>query len=435
MKINDASAVAIAAINQLYGAGILPVADGSDPSAQLITALDQSTVVDLGKAITNNNSIGENFLAGLIDQCGKIIFQTRDYVPEMPTLWVDAIDWGGFVETCHVGLSDIMTDEMWNEAGFVNYSDAVGNGTYTGSTYAQHIAEVEHGYYAPRKHAKIFDKSSALMVPLSTGRDQYKSAFDGVAQLTQFISQLYQSVQNTIKAKAEVYALMLVQTAIAITADHLDSGSSRDHVIHLCTEFLALTGTDYTSVPESALLDPVFMAFALQRISEVKDEFQRYSTAFNNGTDVTFTPTGDTRLILLSKFTRAAKFGVRANTYHEELLGIGDYDNITSWQAISDTGLQPFAYSTASKIMVSEASAIDYRLNKSGSAWASGDGAYTASNIIGFMYDRYAMGISLQQEQTTSKYIASNNIWNSFAHNHINQIINDDFNMCVFALD
>lgn len=435
MKMNDASAVAIAAINQLYGAGILPVADGADPAQALITALDQATVVDIGKAVTGSNTVAANFLSGLIDQCGKIVMESRDYIPELPSLYVDAIDWGGFTEHVHVGLSDVMTDEMWNEVGFVNYSDNVGNGTYTGPQYAQHIAEIEHGFYQPRKHAKIFDQSSAAMVPLSTYRDQLFSAFKGVGELTRFISLLYQSVQNTLKAKAEVYALMLVQTAIAITADHLDGSTSRDHVVHLCTEFLALTGTDYTSSPEAAMLDPVFMSFALSRISEIRDNMTRYSTAYNNGVDVTFTPKDDNKLILISKFTRSAKYGVRANTYNEELLGIGEYDNLTTWQAINDTGLKAFDYATATTVKVSEASAIKYRLNNSGSAWAVGDGAYTAQNVIGIMYDKYALGVSLDKQKTTSNYIASNDVWNTFSHALINQIINDDYNICVFALD
>ena len=435
MKMNDASAVAIAAINQLYGAAILPVADGADPAQALITDLDEATVVDIGKQVTASNTIAANFISGLIDQCGKIIMESRDYIPELPSLYVDAIDWGGFIEHVHVGLSDVMTDEMWNEVGFVNYSDNVGNGTYTGPQYAQHIAEIEHGFYQPRKHAKIFDQSSSAMVPLSTYRDQLFTAFKSVGELTRFISLLYQSVQNTLRAKAEVYALMLVQSAIAITADHLDGSGSRDHVVHLCTEFLALTGTDYTSTPEAAMLDPVFMSFALQRIAEVRDNMTRYSTAFNNGVDVTFTPKDDNKLILISKFTRAAKFGVKANTYHEELLGIGEYDNLTTWQAINDTGLKAFDYATATTVKVSEPSAIKYRLNKSGSAWTTGDGAYTAQNVIGLMYDKYALGVSLDKQKTTSNYIASNDVWNTFSHALVNQIINDDYNICVFALD
>lgn len=440
MTINDAKDVVISAVNQLYGAGILPVADGSDPSAVNITALDQSTIVDIGKAVTASNTIGENFIAKCIDVLGKIVMDSRDYIPEMPSLFVDAIDWGGFVEHVHVGLSDVMTDEAWNDAGFINYSnttlDPITN-LPVGPQYAAHIAEVEHGYYAPRKHAKIFDKSSAVMVPLSVARDQMFTAFKSEGELTRFISLLYQSVQNTLKARAEVYALALVQTAIAIAADHLDSGASRDHVVHLATEWHALGGTDYTisGGDKACLQDPAFMSFALKRIAEVRDEFRRYSTAFNNGKDITFTPSGDEKLLLISQFARAAKFGVRAITYNEELLGVGDYDSITSWQAIRDTGLSAFDQSTTTQIQLSEQTAIDYRLNKSGNAWATGDGPYTATRVIGLMYDRYALGISLEREATTAKYIAANNVWNSFAHALYNMIINDDYNMCVFALD
>lgn len=439
MNIKDASTVAIAAINQLVGAEVLPVGDGSDPAAQQITELDTQIVVDAGKAVTSSNTIAANFIATLVDMCGRIVIENRSYVPELPSMFIDPIDWGGFVEHVKIGLSDIMTDEMHNPVGFVNYSDLTGNGTYTGSTYAQHIAEIEHGFYQPRINAKLFDQASAVMVPLSTYRDQLKSAFKDVGDLVRFISGLYQSVENTLKARAEVYALMLVQTAIAVTADaFVSAAGNRDHVVHLLTEWVAEGGTDYTATPSAALNDNDFMAFALRRISEVRDEMTRYSTVFNNGKDVTFTPREDNRLALISHFSRAAKFGVRANTYNEELLGIGDYDSITSWQAITSTA-GTFDVETCSTIKLSEDAAKEFALGfeSSGtySQWATGDGTYEKSYIIGFMYDKYALGISLEREKTTSSYTAANDVWNTFAHAVYNMIINDLYGMVAFALD
>lgn len=439
MTVKDASSIAISAINQLYGAEILPVADGSDPTSYQITALDTQTVVDVGKAVTSSNTIASSFIAALVDMCGRIVIENRAYIPELPSLFVDPVDWGGFIEHVKIGLSDIMTDEMYNSNGFVNYSDLVGNGTYTGSTYAQHIAEIEHGFYQPRINSKLFDEASAVMVPLSTYRDQLRSAFKDIGDLTRFISGLYQSVENTLKARAEVYALMLVQTAIAVTADtFVSAAGNRDHVVHLCSEWVALGGTDYTANQAGALKDNAFMAYALERIAEVRDEMGRYSTAFNNGKDITFTPRSENNLALISHFTRAAKFGVRANTYNEELLGIGDYDNITSWQAITSSS-GTFDLETCTTVKLAEASAIKFKLGyESGGTytqWAAGDGAYTNKFIIGVAYDRYALGISLEREKTTSNYIASNDVWNSFAHAIYNMIINDIYNIVVFALD
>ena len=447
MKINDASAIAIAAINQLYGSGVLPVADGADPAPATIDYLDQSVLTDIGSVITGNHTIAVNFICGLIDQCSKIIFDSRDYVPELPSIYIDSVDWGGFTEFVHVGLSDIMTDEAFNELGFVNYSDPNSNGLYTGATYAQHIAEIEHGYYTPRKHAKVYDTASALMVPLSVQREAMKTAFKNEGELARFISLLYQSVQNTLKAKAEVYALALVQSAIAITLDKADTNNHvtppvtapRDHAVHLISEFDTITGTNYTGKEEEALLDPVFMAFALKRMAEVKDEFQRYSTAFNNGKDIVFTPESDVRLVMLSQIARAAKFGVRANTYHEELLGIGDYDTVTSWQAIRDSGVKPFDLATNSTVKIANTACVKFGLWNTNAthAWVDTDteDGETFPYVIGIAYDRYALGLSIFHESTSGKYISSNLVYNQFSHNLLKQMINDDYNMCVFVLD
>ncbi len=65
-------------------------------------------------------------------------------------------------------------------------------------------------------------------------------------------------------------------------------------------------------------------------------------------------------MILLTKFAKKAKFNIRANTYNEELLGIGDYDTINMWQAATSTDDEtPYNFEAASSIDLSKNAAIE----------------------------------------------------------------------------
>ena len=59
----------------------------------------------------------------------------------------------------------------------------------------------------------------------------------------------------------------------------------------------------------------------------------------------------------------------------------------------------------------------------------------TLSNIIGFLYDRYALGISLDKKKVTTSYTASQDKYNTYHHNIINYIIDDNFPMVAFTLN
>ena len=56
-------------------------------------------------------------------------------------------------------------------------------------------------------------------------------------------------------------------------------------------------------------------------------------------------------------------------------------------------------------------------------------------NIIGCLYDRYAMGISLDKKKITTSYTAVQDKWNTYHHILINYIIDDNFPIVAFTLN
>lgn len=433
MQIKDVIQVTQDGLNSLIAENYFPIDHDADPASYTLTEQDSALLVDMGKAAVNSTRAADLVFNTMIDVIGKMIIDTRAYNPSLPKLFVDPIEWGGFVEHVHVGLSDIMVDEMWDTAyrsgvygNFIDYSRSEtisGTVTPIGKEYARHLAEIEHGVYKPKAYSKIYEEAKPVMVALTTAREQLFTAFKSWDKMNSFLSALYTSVQNTLNLKAEVYALMCISTGIArafALGNYVDLRTAYN------TEH-GFTSSDagYLATAAECRNSDAFSAFALAKMADTMDNAKRFTGSYNNHVEPTFTPESDKRLILLARYANILKFGVRANTYHEELLGIGDYDKVTAWQAVASSS--QFDWEGVSTISLTKESA-----GKTG--LTDGTTSATLSNVIGFFYDKYSLGITLDKKNTTMNYIASTDSWNTYHHSLINYICNDDYNMIVFTL-
>lgn len=469
MKLTDVISVVKSGISQLTAANFY---DAETPE---LTETDTAALVELGHSLENHTLAADIFLGALVDTLTGMRIDSRAYSAVLPSLFVDTYEWGGFREHVVIGLSDILDDEMYPINGFIGYNET------GGEDEAVRIAGIEHGTFKPAAQSKFYDEGKAFMIALSTIREQLFTAVRSLSELNKLISAMQISVDNTIQLKAEVGALGTVSTGIAraialnneipLVSLYNDFVTGFTDNTDFTVKYESLTeeptdwATDYANyykkdadgdweaatstftagqifrktviegaavktVPTgwAAMNNPEFVAFMLETIANTKDEFTRFTAVYNNHNHVTFS--NDSRLILLSKVANRAKFGVRANTFNEQLLGIGDYEKVSGWQAIAQSGKNPFAPETLMSIALTKDAATKVGLTVGERATG-----ITLENIIGVLYDRYAMGVSLDKKKVTTSYTASQDKYNTYHHNLINYIIDDNFPMVVFTLN
>lgn len=415
-----------AAISQLIAKGYM----SADDTLANLTALDDQYIVDLGKKLEINsdgdfslNTPADVMFKSLLSQIGKIIIDNRSYVAALPSLYVDTVNWGLMTEMIRVDLSDVMVDEMWNPDGFINWNGEVrGTTTYTaadGAAEGARIAAIEFGCYKPTVSSRLYSKAKGIMVALTTAREQFFTAFRNEAEWSAFIAALYNSVENTLQVKAEIYALMTVSMGIA-------KSKANGNMISLRDEYDAVTGNSHSVLSNEALLhDQDFQRYMAMRISSVKGYLLRYTAAYNDHIGVTFS--ADPRLILLEQAANEIKFGLRANTFNEELVGFGDFDRVAAWQAVkSATAQTAFNFNVASSISLTDAAAEEAGLS---------EGQGTMTGVVAVLYDRYAMGVTLDKRKVTTQYAASRDTVNSFYHSLINYVVNDSYPIVSFTLN
>lgn len=412
MKLVDVVNVTKQGIAQLTAAGFYS-ADTPE-----LTETDVTALAELGKSLEKYDKAADVFLGALVDVLTTMRIDSRAYSAVLPSLFVDTYEWGGFREHVIVGLSDILNDEMYPINGFINYTDQGGD------TEAVRIAGLEHGTFKPPVQTKFYDEGKAFMIALSTIREQLFTAVRSLAEMNKLISAMRISVDNTIQLRAEVGAMFTVATGIsrAIALGNEIKLVSRYNTNH------GLSGGSAIPTGKAALNNESFTAYMLETIANTKDEFARFTAAYNNHNHVTFS--NDPRVIILSKVANRAKFGVRANTYNEELLGIGDFEKVSGWQAIAANGADNFDLDTLSTISLTKDAA-----ERVGLTVPAGETGIQLENIVGCIYDRYAMGVSLDKKKVTTSYTATQDKWNTYHHILINYIIDDNFPIAVFTLN
>ena len=415
-----------AAIAQLIGKGYM------DKDYKL-DELSDDVIVDLGQKLELTedgdftvNSPADIVFKSFLSVLGKMVVDTRSYVAKLPKLYVDTVNWGLFNETVTIDISDVMIDEMWNPNGYIPWNTPADSATptvYPGQVEGARIAAIEHGFYRPAINARIYKKVHGIMVALTTMYDQLFTAFRGVAELNEFLAGLYNSVENTIQLKAEVYAKMTVSMGIAVAMANSNGVDIRQLAIN------AGIANAATMAVEEIIENDDVLRLTLETISETREYVKDYNALFNDGETATFAK--DEQMILLTKFAKACRFNVRANTFNEELLGVGDYDTINMWQAATSTDDEtPYNFEAASSIDLSKSAAIESGLLPSNTQ----ETHYLIKNVIGVVYDRLAMGINIDKKKVTTNYTASRDTVNSFYHALARYSVNSHYPIVVFYI-
>ena len=73
---------------------------------------DLSNVVDIGKSIFDQTSV-DNYVKKLVNHIGKVVFQNRAYAGGVPTVLMDAWEFGSVLQKVSMALPEATENESW----------------------------------------------------------------------------------------------------------------------------------------------------------------------------------------------------------------------------------------------------------------------------------------------------------------------------------
>ena len=335
---------------------------------------DLSNIVDLGTALADVTAEDmQDFAKDLVVGVARNLFDSRAYRSETYGLMNDAREFGGVVQRVKVKLYSAVDSPIWTLQNGTDYFD----GTYYG-------ADID---------SKIYTKDTIFQVKNSIPVEKFKQSFTSADGVMSLIATIEQQVDNTITMELNGLAKTTLQQMIATSV-------ANGQVIHLLTEYntlAGLTGDDALTV-DTCLYNAPFLRWCAMTIVRLRDLTQDMNKKYNDGTIETFTPADDLRVTLLSEFARSIEFNMEADTFHNDIVSVGEYNVINFWQNSSDSMLPSLGTTAEVKTNVGEASPV------------------TVSGVVGTIFDRYTAGLTARLDKITAQYIANGDYTTYFHH-------------------
>lgn len=343
---------------------------------------DLTGLVDLGNEVFNQNAV-DNYVKSLVNHIGKVVFVNRPYAGKIPSVLMDAWEFGSVLEKISADLPEAEENKSWELTDGTDYSQDV--------------------FHKPQVTAKFFNSKVTFEVPVSITERQVKESFSNAEQLNAFLSMIYNAVEKSITIKTDALIMrtinnMIAQTLIADSAafggdvgtDYKTGSTAR------CVNLLKLyndnKGTTLTA--EKALTDPDFIKFASYTIGLYTDRLASISSVFNIGGKPRFTPRENLHVVLLSDFEKAARAYLYSDTYNKEQVLLPNAESVPFWQG---SGTK-YDFASTAHITIKE----------------TGGKPVEISGVLGVMFDRDALGVCNLNRRVTTNYNAKAEFFNNY---------------------
>ena len=331
---------------------------------------DLTNVVDIGKAIIDTDNI-DSYVKKLVNHIGKVIFVNRLYAGGVPSVVMDAWEYGSILEKISADMPEASENASWSLTDKQDYSPDV--------------------FYKPTVSAKFFNSKVTFEIPMSFTEKQVKESFSSAEQLNGFISMLTTSIENSMTVKLEALIMRTINNAIGETlyaelavpaTGVLDATKTTVKAVNLLKLYNAQATVATTEA--KALTNPEFIRFATYQISMYSDRMSKVSKLFNLEKATRFTPKELQHTVLLSDFAKASEAYLAAQTFNAEKVALPVHETVPYWQG---SGVN-YGFADVSKIDVK----------------TSGAKVVAIDGIIGVMFDRDAIGVSNLDRRVTTNY-------------------------------
>lgn len=344
---------------------------------------DLTGIVDLGTEIFNQGAV-DNYVKSLVNHIGKVVFVNRPYSGKVPSVLMDAWEFGSVMEKISADIPAAEENDTWNLTD--------------GQEYKQDV------FHKPVVTAKFFNSKVTFEVPVSITERQVKESFSSAEQLNGFLSMIYNAVDKSMTIKTDALIMrtinnMVGETLKADAAKFTPASKPLDYASAStvrCVNLLYLynKANKTTLTAAQAILNPDFIRYASYQMGLYSDRLQSISTLFNIGGKDRFTPKDALHVVLLSDFAKAAQTYLYSDTDHFDQVLLPAAETVASWQGSG----QDYSFANTSAINIKTASGTDVNI----------------SGVLGVMFDRDALGVCNTDKRVTTNYNAKAEFFNNW---------------------
>ena len=330
---------------------------------------DLSNLVDVGNAVFNANKV-DNYVRSLVNHIGRVIFVDRAYSGSVPSVLMDAWEFGSVLEKISCDLPTATENPSWDLTN--------------GETYNPNV------FYKPTVSVKFYNSKTTFEIPLSFTEMQIKESFSNAEQLNGFLTMLYNSVEKSMTIKLDSLIMRTINNMIGETIHHEipeSANYSTTSTIKAVNLLKLYNDSHSTTITADKCLDnPDFIRYATYIISVYGERITKISNLFNIGGKDRFTPKDVLRCVLLSDFKKASEVFLKSDLYNEQYATLPESDSVPYWQGSGTS----YSFNDITKIHINLASDSATEIQMTG--------------ILGVMFDRDALGVSNLNRRVTTNY-------------------------------
>lgn len=381
-----------------------------------IVAEDLSNIVTVGKVLDENLVAGgnmDNAVRKVLDKIGKTINWTKPYIGMAPNILRDGWEYGSILEKNRASLADYVENPTWNLQNGTDYLDGK--------------------YYMPDVSSKLFNKRTTFEVNMSFAEKQFREAVHSAEGIASFFGMVEGRVGDSLTVAIDALSMRTINNLIV---EHLKKNLKDRYpttgspvVTPSVVDVLTMYNTAYNKslTAATAMLDPDFIRYASYVIALYRSRIRGIGTLFNLEDFATHSPYDDQRLVVVAEFAKAAEVYLQSDTYHDELVKFGDYQEVPYWQAPSAAdGSTLFTAADDSKVYGKPASG-SFGLVISGVP-VTATNIY--GNVLGVLFDKDAAAITCEDSRVTSQYVPKGEFFTNF-YKRDAQYLNDLAENCI----
>lgn len=367
MKVSQIYTILNDVFSEVTGKLVIP--EDSDPLP--IVEEDLKNIVDIGKTISEYN-LYDNYVKSMINRIGRDVFVDRTYEGYAPNVLRDSWEYGSIMSKTRCKVFDAKANPAW----------ALSAGTTVN----------QFEFNPPEVTQKFYNAAVAWQIDCSFTDYQIRESFNSPEQMNRFMSM----IENRINVSMTIYRDSLVMRTINnFIGEKLYASNG---VVDLLAGYNATIESPITAA--AALYDKDFLRYAALQIKLWVDRFRAPSVNFNTEEDnVSFTPKEFAHLVLHSDLAAGMEVYLQSDTYHDDLVKIGDYETVPFWQSQGD------------QYQLAMTSRIDIEL---GSSTTASKKAINRNYVVGVLFDRDALGVLCEHSRVTTAYNSNGEYWNNF---------------------
>lgn len=344
------------------------------------TALAVVDERDFVTVATKTLSTGVDPIANAVGQMvGRTIYSMRPYTAKLRSVEISNQEYG------YITRKLAIADKDWETSAAYNLTDGQAPSPSMFTVSVPNVLQTNfYGQNVFKRHYTVY-------------RKQLAASFESSTAMGEFFTMVTQNCYNMIEQNREIVRRATVANFIG------GKIKASNGVVHLLTEYNTQTGASLTATTVYAKENfDDFCKWLRARIATLSgmmtERTINYQINITNKVITRHTPYEDQRVLIYKPFLDAMNARVLADTFNATMAQIGNVEAVNFWQSSL----------TPAKINVKPV-----YLNASDGSLVTNATACEQDNIIGFMYDREALGVTIMDEyEATSPYECSGEFWN-----------------------